>query len=42
MGMGQSAGVVAALACKLEVSPLNVPLAVIKKTLREQGGIVPE
>jgi len=42
MGMGQSAGVVAALACKYNISPLDVPLNEIKKTLEEQGAIVPE
>lgn len=42
MGMGQGAGVVAALACKYNTSPLNVPLDEIKKILKEQGGIVPE
>jgi hypothetical protein len=42
MGMGQSAGVVAALACKYNTTPLQVPLAEIKKILKEQGGIVPE
>ncbi len=42
MGMGQVAGVVAAIACKYNTSPLNVPLDEIKKILKEQGGIVPE
>lgn len=42
MGMGQSAGVVAALASKYNTTPLKVPLAEIKKILKEQGGIVPE
>ena len=42
MGMGQSAVVVAALACKYNTTPLKVPLAEIKKTLKEQGCIVPK
>lgn len=42
MGMGQSAGVVAALACKYNTTPMKVPLAEIKKILNEQGCIVPK
>lgn len=42
MGMGQSVGVVAALACKYNTTPSRVPLSEIKKTLKAQGCIVPE
>ena len=41
MGMGQAAGVAAALAAKEETTPLDVPLAEIHKLLREHGAIVP-
>lgn len=42
MGMGQAAGVAAALAVKAETTPLKVPLADIHATLKEHGQIVPE
>jgi len=42
MGMGQSAGVVAALACKYNTTPIKVPLSEIRKTLKAQGCIVPD
>lgn len=42
MAMGQSAGVVAALACKQNTTPNKVSLLEIKKTLKAQGCIVPE
>ena len=41
MGMGQAAGVAAALAAKKDTTPLDVPLAEIHKLLREHGAIVP-
>ncbi len=42
MGMGQAAGVAAALAAKAGTTPLEVPLAEIRGRLREHGQIVPE
>jgi hypothetical protein len=41
MGMGQAAGAAAALACKLKVSPLNVPIYQLNSLIAENGGIVP-
>jgi hypothetical protein len=41
MGMGQAAGVAAALAAKAGITPLEVPLADIHATLREHGAIIP-
>ena len=41
MGMGQAAGVVASLAAKKGVSPLEVPLGEIHELLEEHGAIVP-
>lgn len=41
MGMGQAAGVAAALAAKRGITPLEVPLAEIHKLLREHGAIIP-
>jgi len=41
MGMGQAAGAAAALACKLKVSPLNVPIFQLNSLIAEHGGIVP-
>lgn len=41
MGMGQAAGVAAALAAKAGSTPLEVPLAEIHALLREHGQIVP-
>ena len=42
MGMGQAAGVAAALAAKTGTTPLDVPLTEIHTMLREHGQIVPE
>ncbi|MEQ1840817.1 MAG: FAD-dependent oxidoreductase [Verrucomicrobiales bacterium] len=42
MGMGQAAGVAAALAAKAGTTPLEVPMAEIRDLLREHGQIVPE
>lgn len=42
MGMGQAAGVAAALAAKSGKTPLEVPLGEIRDRLREHGQIVPE
>lgn len=42
MGMGQAAGVAAALAAKAGMTPLEVPLNEIHDRLREHGQIVPE
>lgn len=42
MGMGQAAGVAAALAAKSGQTPLEVPLGEIHDRLREHGQIVPE
>ncbi len=42
MGMGQAAGVAAALAAKSGTTPLKVPLGEIHATLKEHGQIVPE
>jgi hypothetical protein len=41
MGMGQAAGVAATLAAKSGTTPLEVPLAEIRQTLRDHGQIVP-
>jgi hypothetical protein len=41
MGMGQAAGVAAALAAKAGTTPLDVPLEEIHALLREHGQIVP-
>ena len=42
MGMGQAAGVAAALAAKTGTTPLKVPLANIHAELKKHGTIVPE
>lgn len=42
MGMGQAAGVAAALAADAGTTPLEVPLEAIRERLREHGQIVPE
>ena len=42
MAMGQAAGVAAALSAKTGSTPLELPLADIRKTLQEHGAIVPE
>lgn len=42
MGMGQAAGVAAALAAKTGATPLEVPVEEIRGLLREHGQIVPE
>ena len=42
MGMGQAAGVAAALASQSGTTPLEVPLAEIRATLKEHGQMVPE
>lgn len=42
MGMGQAAGVAAALAAQSGKTPLEVPLGEIRDRLREHGQIVPE
>jgi glycine/D-amino acid oxidase-like deaminating enzyme len=41
MGMGQVAGAAAALACKLNTTPVEVPLNDLKQLITEHGGIVP-
>ncbi|MCE6990163.1 FAD-dependent oxidoreductase [Dyadobacter sp. CY323] len=41
MGMGQAAGAAAALACKLDKTPLEVPLKDLRQLITEHGGIVP-
>ncbi len=41
MAMGQAAGATASLAAQHETTPLSVPLAEIRKLLREHGAIVP-
>ncbi|RAK01995.1 FAD dependent oxidoreductase [Larkinella arboricola] len=41
MGMGQAAGAAAALASRLNKSPLEVPFADLRKLIEEHGGIVP-
>lgn len=41
MAMGQAAGVTAALAARRSTTPLDVPLADIRRTLAEHGAIVP-
>lgn len=41
MGMGQAAGVTAALAAKSGISPLDVPLKDIHDLLRSHGAIIP-
>ena len=41
MGMGQSAGVAAALAAKTQTTPLKVPFADIHGLLRKHGAIIP-
>ena len=41
MGMGQVAGAAAALASKLNTSPLNVSIDQIKSLIADNGGIVP-
>jgi len=40
--MGQAAGVTAALAVQEKATPLNVSLKGIKKTLVDNGAIVPD
>lgn len=42
MGMGQAAGATAVLGCKLNKTPLDIPIKEIHKLIRENGGIVPE
>jgi hypothetical protein len=42
MAMGQAAGGTAALAAKLGVSPLEVPLEKIRDLLRDHGAIIPK
>jgi len=42
MGMGQAAGVVAALAAVKHIDPREVPLDLIRKRLTDIGHIVPE
>ncbi|MDA7597657.1 FAD-dependent oxidoreductase [bacterium] len=42
MGMGQAAGVAAALAAKAGTTPLEVPLAEIQALLKEHGHIIPK
>jgi hypothetical protein len=39
--MGQAAGVTAALAARMNLTPANVPLAEILKTLRQHRAITP-
>ncbi len=41
MGMGQAAGVAAALACKKDVTPLKLPVSEVQQVIEEHGGIVP-
>ena len=41
MGMGQAAGAAAALAYKLKISPLSVPIYQLNSLIAENGGIVP-
>jgi hypothetical protein len=41
MAMGQAAAVTASLAAKMNMTPMDVPLAEIHKALKEQGAIVP-
>ncbi len=40
MGMGQAAGVAAALACKSNKTPLKVPIQDIQDLIKEHGGII--
>ncbi|MBW8016673.1 MAG: FAD-dependent oxidoreductase [Planctomycetes bacterium] len=42
MAMGQAAGVAAALAAARGTTPLDVPLSIIRKLLRQHAAIVPE
>lgn len=41
MAMGQAAGAAAALACKNKVTPLEVPIHLIKALIADYGGITP-
>ena len=41
MGMGQAAGAAAALACQLNKTPSELPIATLKQLIAEHGGIVP-
>jgi glycine/D-amino acid oxidase-like deaminating enzyme len=41
MGMGQAAGAAAVLACKLNKTPIDVPLKDLRQLIAEHGGIVP-
>jgi phage gp16-like protein len=41
MAMGQAAGAAAALAAKNKTSPGQLPLADLRRVLRENGAIVP-
>lgn len=41
MGMGQVAGATAALACKAQISPINVPIDDIKLLLKQNEAIIP-
>ncbi|MBT3606443.1 MAG: FAD-dependent oxidoreductase, partial [Candidatus Latescibacteria bacterium] len=42
MGMGQAAGAAAALAVRLETTPLDTPLQDLHNLLQEHGAIVPK
>ncbi len=42
MGMGQAAGVTAALAAKTDTTPIRVSLAAIRAELAKHGAIVPK
>lgn len=42
MGMGQAAGAAAALAVRLETTPLDVPLHALHALLKQHGAIVPQ
>ena len=42
MGMGQAAGAAAALACRLGCPSRDVPLADLRRLLREHGALVPD
>jgi hypothetical protein len=42
MGMGQAAGAAAALASRQNVSPLDVPIAEVRRMIEAHGGIIPQ
>jgi hypothetical protein len=42
MGMGQAAGAAAALACKLNLSPMEVDINKVRSLIADNGGIVPK